>query len=135
MTIQLTSILIVLGLFIMAKKVSAYRMEKKSLKSPFECGFLGLPSRRIPFSIQFFLISILFLIFDVEISVITPFPMEPGLRKNKTIMIMFLIVLSGGLFYEWVSGKMEWFKWMIRAFFARWPWFIKSCSKHFMHSS
>ncbi len=64
----------------------------------------------IPFSFQFFLIAILFLIFDVEIALILSFPIEKLNVKNIIFIFSFLLFLTIGLIYEWQKGKVEWSK-------------------------
>jgi len=56
--------------------------------------------RHVPFSFQFFLIAILFLIFDVEISIILSYPIEKMGTKNLLIIIIFILTLTIGLIYE-----------------------------------
>nr|YP_009472966.1 NADH dehydrogenase subunit 3 [Neolethaeus assamensis]AST10197.1 NADH dehydrogenase subunit 3 [Neolethaeus assamensis] len=81
--------------------------------SPFECGFDPMSSSRIPFSLQFFLIAILFLIFDIEIVIILPMIMT---MKTSNLMTwsmtssIFIMVLIAGLYYEWKNGMLEWAK-------------------------
>jgi NADH:ubiquinone oxidoreductase subunit 3 (subunit A) len=67
---------------------------------PFECGFGMLSSSGVPFSFQFFLVALLFLIFDVEISVISSYPLEPVGVKSLLFLFFFLRFLSLGLLYE-----------------------------------
>uniref|UniRef100_UPI002E78DF1C NADH dehydrogenase subunit 3 n=1 Tax=Xyloplax princealberti TaxID=3083365 RepID=UPI002E78DF1C len=79
--------------------------------SPYECGFDPLNSARIPFSFRFFLIAILFLLFDLEIALILPFPSSIFfLNPNTSIFffIIFLIILTIGLIFEWLQGGLDW---------------------------
>ena len=77
--------------------------------SVYECGFDPFESSRVPFSVKFFLVGILFLIFDLEISFLFPW----GVVSNSIgswgywVMIIFLIVLTLGLVYEWALGGLE----------------------------
>lgn len=78
--------------------------------SVYECGFDPFGSSRIPFSVKFFLVGILFLIFDLEISFLFPWCVtyqQIGLFGFWT-MYLFLIILTVGLIYEWVKGGLEW---------------------------
>nr|WID84311.1 NADH dehydrogenase subunit 3 [Striatobalanus amaryllis] len=79
--------------------------------SPFECGFDPKNTSRIPFSIRFFLIAIVFLIFDIEISILLPL----GLITNSIPPMLwistgglFLLLVTLGLFYEWKEHTLEW---------------------------
>nr|YP_009227452.1 NADH dehydrogenase subunit 3 [Pseudohynobius shuichengensis]ACK38348.1 NADH dehydrogenase subunit 3 [Pseudohynobius shuichengensis] len=79
--------------------------------SPYECGFDPLGSARLPFSIRFFLIAILFLLFDLEIALLLPTPWASQLYNPEHTLLwssMILILLSAGLIYEWVQGGLEW---------------------------
>nr|YP_010940073.1 NADH dehydrogenase subunit 3 [Porochilus rendahli]WLN31576.1 NADH dehydrogenase subunit 3 [Porochilus rendahli] len=79
--------------------------------SPYECGFDPLGSARLPFSIRFFLIAILFLLFDLEIALLLPLPWGNQLL-NPTTTLMWaaavLVLLTLGLLYEWLQGGLEW---------------------------
>ena len=78
--------------------------------SVYECGFDPFGSSRVPFSVKFFLVGILFLIFDLEISFLFPWSViysQIGLFGFWT-MYLFLIILTIGLIYEWVKGGLEW---------------------------
>nr|UZT67608.1 NADH dehydrogenase subunit 3 [Parnips nigripes] len=92
-----------------------FNLSKKNFKirnklTPFECGFDNMSMLRLPFSIQFYMISIIFLIFDVEISLI--FPIIKNFKimffYNKEIFIIILIILIIGLYYEWKEGSLKW---------------------------
>nr|YP_659558.1 NADH dehydrogenase subunit 3 [Trachyrincus murrayi]BAE96391.1 NADH dehydrogenase subunit 3 [Trachyrincus murrayi] len=79
--------------------------------SPYECGFDPLGSARLPFSLRFFLIAILFLLFDLEIALLLPLPWGDQL-SNPTMTFMWaasvLTLLTLGLVYEWLQGGLEW---------------------------
>nr|YP_010147358.1 NADH dehydrogenase subunit 3 [Plautia crossota]QQP22169.1 NADH dehydrogenase subunit 3 [Plautia crossota] len=81
--------------------------------SPFECGFDPKSSARSPFSIQFFLIAVLFLIFDIEIAIMLPIILTMKTSMTKTWMFTitsFIIILIIGLYHEWNNGVLEWAK-------------------------
>nr|YP_010968399.1 NADH dehydrogenase subunit 3 [Capila pennicillatum]WNO18742.1 NADH dehydrogenase subunit 3 [Capila pennicillatum] len=91
-------------------------LSKKSFKdrekcSPFECGFDPKSSARIPFSLHFFLITVIFLIFDVEIALIFPmiftFKMVNLIIWTKT-SFFFLFMLLIGLYHEWNQNMLNW---------------------------
>nr|QWS05890.1 NADH dehydrogenase subunit 3 [Cottocomephorus inermis]QWS05916.1 NADH dehydrogenase subunit 3 [Cottocomephorus grewingki] len=79
--------------------------------SPYECGFDPVGSARLPFSLRFFLVAILFLLFDLEIALLLPLPWGDQLT---TPLITFLwatavlMLLTLGLIYEWLQGGLEW---------------------------
>nr|YP_004733401.1 NADH dehydrogenase subunit 3 [Citharinus congicus]BAK42051.1 NADH dehydrogenase subunit 3 [Citharinus congicus] len=79
--------------------------------SPYECGFDPLGSARLPFSLRFFLVAILFLLFDLEIALLLPLPWGNQLY-DPTFTLFWaatvLILLTLGLIYEWVQGGLEW---------------------------
>lgn len=74
----------------------------------YECGFDPNSYTRIFFSYRFFLISILFIIFDVEISLILPIPFLIEREVGLWVFIIFLIVLILGLLYEYWCGSLNW---------------------------
>nr|AID57282.1 NADH dehydrogenase subunit 3 [Eremias multiocellata] len=79
--------------------------------SPYECGFDPLGSARLPFSIRFFLVAILFLLFDLEIALLLPTPWainlsHPSMTITWTSIIIALLTI--GLIYEWAQGGLEW---------------------------
>nr|YP_010947403.1 NADH dehydrogenase subunit 3 [Oberthueria caeca]WGO62443.1 NADH dehydrogenase subunit 3 [Oberthueria caeca] len=79
--------------------------------SPFECGFDPKSMARIPFSLHFFLITVIFLIFDVEIALIFPiiltFKMVNFFIWSK-ISFFFLFILLVGLYHEWNQNMLNW---------------------------
>nr|NP_443600.1 NADH dehydrogenase subunit 3 [Beryx splendens]ABK92197.1 NADH dehydrogenase subunit 3 [Beryx splendens]BAB70294.1 NADH dehydrogenase subunit 3 [Beryx splendens] len=79
--------------------------------SPYECGFDPLGSARLPFSLRFFLIAILFLLFDLEIALLLPLPWGDQLVSPLYTFIWataVLMLLTLGLIYEWTQGGLEW---------------------------
>nr|AFL03299.1 NADH dehydrogenase subunit 3 [Corvus woodfordi] len=79
--------------------------------SPYECGFDPLGSARLPFSIRFFLVAILFLLFDLEIALLLPLPWAIQLQTPTTTLTwasVLIILLTLGLVYEWNQGGLEW---------------------------
>nr|YP_011021625.1 NADH dehydrogenase subunit 3 [Paraschizogynium plumachela]WQM21756.1 NADH dehydrogenase subunit 3 [Paraschizogynium plumachela] len=83
----------------------------KEKSSPFECGFDPTHLSRTPFSLRFFKITMIFLIFDVEIALILPIIMPPIFFMNfllTTSLLMLIIITS--LFYEWYLGALNWLK-------------------------
>nr|UBU96183.1 NADH dehydrogenase subunit 3 [Pieris rapae] len=92
---------------VMSKKTNLDR-EKCS---PFECGFDPKSLPRIPFSLHFFLITVIFLIFDVEIALI--FPIIPSFTMTNIYIwfktsIFFMIMLLLGLYHEWNQKMLNW---------------------------
>nr|YP_009415291.1 NADH dehydrogenase subunit 3 [Agkistrodon contortrix]ASM42042.1 NADH dehydrogenase subunit 3 [Agkistrodon contortrix]QDX17944.1 NADH dehydrogenase subunit 3 [Agkistrodon contortrix] len=79
--------------------------------SPYECGFDPLGNARSPISIQFFLVAILFILFDLEIILLLPVPWSTNTNPTSTTTTMtmtLLVVLTLGLVYEWLQGGLEW---------------------------
>nr|ATD83331.1 NADH dehydrogenase subunit 3 [Dinopium javanense] len=79
--------------------------------SPYECGFDPLGSARLPFSIRFFLVAILFLLFDLEIALLLPLPWAIQLQSPTTTLTWastIILLLTLGLIYEWIQGGLEW---------------------------
>nr|YP_010000957.1 NADH dehydrogenase subunit 3 [Horornis vulcanius]QOD96882.1 NADH dehydrogenase subunit 3 [Horornis vulcanius] len=79
--------------------------------SPYECGFDPLGSARLPFSIRFFMVAILFLLFDLEIALLLPLPWATQLQNPTTTLIwasILILLLTLGLVYEWNQGGLEW---------------------------
>nr|AUR39863.1 NADH dehydrogenase subunit 3 [Agonita chinensis] len=102
--------IILLMILNFCSKKSTFDKEKNS---PFECGFDPKSNTRTPFSINFFLIAIIFLIFDIEIALILPIIIiaKTSIISNLIFtMNTFLIILILGLFHEWNQGALNWLK-------------------------
>ncbi len=78
--------------------------------SPYECGFPAFENARIPFDVRFYLVAILFILFDLETAFF--FPWALVLRQigwfGLSAMMMFLGMLVLGFIYEWKRGALEW---------------------------
>nr|YP_009643434.1 NADH dehydrogenase subunit 3 [Melamphaus rubrocinctus]APO08865.1 NADH dehydrogenase subunit 3 [Melamphaus rubrocinctus] len=102
---------VTLALMMMCTIISKTMKNDREKSSPFECGFDPKATARMPFSLQFFLIAVLFLIFDIEMVIILPMviTMKPSNNYSWMITVMtFMTVLLMGLYYEWKMGMLEW---------------------------
>nr|YP_010309814.1 NADH dehydrogenase subunit 3 [Oenas fusicornis]UMR54931.1 NADH dehydrogenase subunit 3 [Oenas fusicornis] len=107
MIILTITTLMILIVNLVSKK--AFMDREKS--SPFECGFDPSSSARLPFSLHFFLIAVIFLIFDVEITLLFPLIMSlkmSSLPAYSMILMTFIIILLLGLYHEWNQGALTW---------------------------
>nr|YP_009943933.1 NADH dehydrogenase subunit 3 [Regulus satrapa]QOD95777.1 NADH dehydrogenase subunit 3 [Regulus satrapa]WDE83811.1 NADH dehydrogenase subunit 3 [Regulus satrapa]WDE83812.1 NADH dehydrogenase subunit 3 [Regulus satrapa]WDE83813.1 NADH dehydrogenase subunit 3 [Regulus satrapa]WDE83816.1 NADH dehydrogenase subunit 3 [Regulus satrapa] len=103
---------LILSLVLTALNFWLAQMNPDSEKlSPYECGFDPLGSARLPFSIRFFLVAILFLLFDLEIALLLPLPWATQLQSPSTTLTWastLILLLTLGLVYEWTQGGLEW---------------------------
>nr|YP_009987498.1 NADH dehydrogenase subunit 3 [Bambusiphaga furca]QBZ37958.1 NADH dehydrogenase subunit 3 [Bambusiphaga furca] len=111
------SILISMILLFTLMSVSFLISKKSTLDlnktSPFECGFSKFTSPRLSFSIQFFMIAIIFLMFDVELTLILPFISSfkmMNLYQWMKYSLMITTIILYGLYHEWMNGIIEWSK-------------------------
>jgi NADH-quinone oxidoreductase subunit A len=78
--------------------------------SPYECGFEAFEDARMRFDVRYYLIAILFILFDLEIAFL--FPWAVVLREIGSFgffaMLLFLAILVVGFIYEWGKGALEW---------------------------
>nr|YP_010610707.1 NADH dehydrogenase subunit 3 [Luteuthis dentatus]WAP91475.1 NADH dehydrogenase subunit 3 [Luteuthis dentatus]WAP91501.1 NADH dehydrogenase subunit 3 [Luteuthis dentatus] len=100
--------IILLSISFMINK-SSYNDREKA--SPFECGFDPSSYTRSPFSMRFFLLAVIFLIFDIEIILLIPIIINiinsPSISQVSSTMI-FLLILLLGLLHEWNQGSLNW---------------------------
>nr|UQJ73648.1 NADH dehydrogenase subunit 3 [Pseudodiamesa sp. 2XL] len=111
MTMSMIVMMIALIVMILASLLSKKALTDREKCSPFECGFDPMNSSRLPFSIRFFLIAIIFLIFDVEIALILPMIMIIKFSNLMTWTItslIFIFILLIGLYHEWNQGALNW---------------------------
>lgn len=102
--IAIGSVPIIAGHLIGKKKPGAVK------NAPYECGFPAFESARLPFDVRYYLVAILFILFDLETAFL--FPWAVTLRETKlagfVAMAIFLAVLVLGFIYEWRKGALEW---------------------------
>ena len=99
------------GLILMlAPLVVAVSNPDSEKNSAYECGFEPFESARLKFDIRFYLVAILFVIFDLEVAFL--FPWAVGFQHIGTLgflsMMLFLLILTIGFLYEWKKGALEW---------------------------
>ena len=78
--------------------------------SPYECGFEPFNDSRIEFDVRFYLVAILFIIFDLEIAFLFPWAVSLGSigLLGFVSMMIFLFILTVGFVYEWKKGALDW---------------------------
>ena len=78
--------------------------------SPYECGFEAFDDARSRFDVRFYLVSLLFIIFDLEVAFLFPWAISLGDigMPGFWSMVIFLGVLTVGFIYEWKKGALEW---------------------------
>jgi NADH-quinone oxidoreductase subunit A len=88
----------------------AYRQPDPEKLSAYECGFNAFDDARMKFDIRFYLVSILFIIFDLEVAFLFPWAVSFGAIGwfGLLSMMLFLGVLTIGFIYEWKKGALEW---------------------------
>lgn len=98
------------AILILAAAIIAVRNPDPEKVSAYECGFNAFDDARMKFDVRFYLVSILFIIFDLEIAFL--FPWAVALKDISMVgfwsMMVFLAVLTIGFAYEWKKGALEW---------------------------
>ena len=100
---------IVLALLV-APFLVAYKRPDSEKLSAYECGFNAFDDARMKFDVRFYLVAILFIIFDLEVAFLFPWAVAFG-KLGATgfwSMVVFLAVLTVGFAYEWKKGALEW---------------------------
>ena len=97
-------------LFIVGSLVLAPSNPDPEKNSAYECGFNAFDDARMKFDVRFYLVAILFIIFDLEVAFLFPWAVSLGTvgLLGFWSMVAFLAVLTIGFIYEWRSGALEW---------------------------
>jgi NADH-quinone oxidoreductase subunit A len=104
-------IAVVIGLaLLVAPFIVAYQQPDPEKLSAYECGFNAFDDARMKFDVRFYLVAILFIIFDLEVSFLFPWAVAFGQLGvfGFWSMMVFLAVLTIGFIYEWKKGALEW---------------------------
>ena len=98
-----------LAMLMMAFMV-AYKQPDSEKLSAYECGFNAFDDARMKFDVRYYLVAILFIIFDLEVTFLFPWAVAFGKVGvfGFWSMMVFLAVLSVGYLYEWKKGALEW---------------------------
>jgi NADH-quinone oxidoreductase subunit A len=102
---------------VLGKLLGPHRPDPEKL-SPYECGFDAFEDARMKFDVRYYLVAILFILFDLEIAFLFPWAAvinDIGL-PGFLAMMLFLAILTVGFVYEWMKGAREWEK---RAYCSR----------------
>lgn len=103
-SIVVASVLLTISYIVSPKKINAEKV------SAYECGFEPFNSAHITFDIHFYIIAILFIIFDLEVAYLFPWIINLGSLEvlNYCAMFLFLVILTLGFIYEWFKGALDW---------------------------
>jgi NADH-quinone oxidoreductase subunit A len=94
---------------VLGKLLGPSRPDPEKL-SPYECGFEAFEDARMKFDVRYYLVAILFILFDLEIAFLFPWATvinDIGLAGFLSMML-FLVILVVGFAYEWMKGALEW---------------------------
>jgi NADH-quinone oxidoreductase subunit A len=96
--------------FVLANFLAAPNNPDPEKLSAYECGFEAFDDSRMEFDVRFYLVAILFIIFDLEIAFLFPWAISLGNigALGFWSMMMFLSILTIGFIYEWKKGALEW---------------------------
>ena len=106
--IIMISMIIGMLIIIINKRLSNKDQDMEKM-TPYECGFSPYGTARKRMDIQYYLVGILFLIFDLEVSFIFPYTQIKIINmESYNILMIFLVILTIGFIYEWRIGGLEW---------------------------
>jgi len=90
--------------------ILAFKQPDAEKLSAYECGFNAFDDARMKFDVRFYLVAILFIIFDLEVAFLFPWAISLGATRLFGFLSMmgFLGVLTVGFIYEWCKGALEW---------------------------
>jgi NADH-quinone oxidoreductase subunit A len=95
----------------LSRLLGTYKPTEEKL-SPYECGFEAFEDARMKFDVRYYLVAILFILFDLEIAFLFPWAIVIGEPSESTFryvaMVIFLAILVVGFVYEWMKGALDW---------------------------
>ena len=102
--------MVLLGLGAVLGRLGVRHRGDAAKLSPYECGFEAFEESRGRFDVRYYLVAILFIIFDLEIAFLFPWAVSLGStgRFGLVVMGIFLTILVVGFIYEWKKGALEW---------------------------
>ena len=106
-------IAVALGLgaaLLIAPFIVAYKSPDPEKLSAYECGFNAFDDARMKFDVRFYLVGILFIVFDIEFNLLIPYALAREQLGDFGFwaFILFLAILTVGFIYEWKKGALEW---------------------------
>jgi NADH-quinone oxidoreductase subunit A len=110
LVVFMTIAAVISGALLVAPFLIAYQSPDAEKLSAYECGFNAFDDARMKFDVRFYLVSLLFIIFDLEVAFLFPWAVafkDVGLFGFWSMML-FLGVLTVGFIYEWKKGALEW---------------------------
>jgi len=105
----LVGIAVGIGPMVLGKVLGPSRPDAAKL-SPYECGFEAFEDARMQFDVRYYLVAILFILFDLEIAFLFPWAVSMGAIgfTGFLTMMVFLAILVVGFIYEWKKGALDW---------------------------
>ena len=106
----LVSLVLGLVIFILSYLLITQKVTVEKVSS-YECGFDPFGDARNPFNIHFYIVGILFIVFDLEIMYLFPWALTLDFTNSYGFLVIFffLLILTVGFFYEWLRGALNWF--------------------------
>jgi NADH-quinone oxidoreductase subunit A len=106
---MLVALAIGVALLVLGRLLAPYRPDSEK-RAPYECGFEAFEDARMKFDVRYYLVAILFILFDLEIAFLFPWAVALGEigMIGFVAMMIFLAILVVGFVYEWKKGALEW---------------------------
>ncbi len=96
--------------FVIGKLLGVYNKPLAAKTAPYECGFEAFEDARMKFDVRYYLVAILFILFDLEIAFLFPWAIANGAvgMVGFVTAMIFLTILTVGFIYEWKKGALDW---------------------------
>nr|YP_003875583.1 NADH dehydrogenase subunit 3 [Caprella mutica]ADA69728.1 NADH dehydrogenase subunit 3 [Caprella mutica] len=112
LSIMITLAFLVSAIMVLVTLMTSEKSSKEREKmTPFECGFSPMKKSRAPFSLRFFMVTLIFLIFDMEVSLVLPMGLlqeTSSLFSWSFTVFTVIFILIWGLLHEWKNGALSW---------------------------